>query len=80
MGRAARKYTMGALTAIAAVTIGMSVAPSAAADPSHCQTGPATTACGTNGGSSSTGASSAPAAPANHGGGCTNEYGGYQRC
>jgi hypothetical protein len=79
MGRATRRYVVGAL---AAITIGMSVTPSAAADPSHCQTGPVTTACGfggASGGSPSGGSSTAPT-PQSHGSGCSNVYGGYQHC
>jgi hypothetical protein len=82
MGRATRRYVMGALAAVAAATIGMSVAPSAAADPSHCQTSPATTACGLGGasdGGPSAGSSTA-STPQSHGSGCSNDYGGYQHC
>jgi hypothetical protein len=63
---------------LAAVTIGISVAPLAGADPTNCQQVGAATVCG-QGGVNSGGQ---PAAPAPRAGAqaCTNAYGGYQNC
>jgi hypothetical protein len=83
MRRAIRRYVTGGLVTVAAVTIGVSVAPSAAADP-NCQTVGAATVCGqgtVSGGNQSGNAPLAPAPPTGGpAGGCTNAFGAYQRC
>jgi hypothetical protein len=76
--------TVLAAMAIGAAAIGISLAPSAAGDPSNCQTVGAATVCGqgdVRGGGQSAGAPNVPAptgAPA--GGGCRTPYGTYQNC
>ena len=78
-----QKTTTVLVLAIGAVTIGIGIAPPAAADTSRCQSVGAATICGqgavTNG-SPSAGAPNAPAPgrPAN--GGCLTPYGTYQSC
>jgi hypothetical protein len=75
-----KKTTTVLVLAISAVTIGISVAPQAGADPSFCQQVGATTVCG-QGGVNSGGPPQAPPPIAGPpGGGCTNAYGGYQNC
>jgi hypothetical protein len=75
-----KKTTTVLVLAIGAVTIGISVAPLAGADPSFCQQVGAATVCG-QGGVNSGGPP--PVRPPGAGpptGGCTNAYGGYQNC
>ena len=82
MGRAIRRYVMGGLATVAALTIGVSVAPSAAADPS-CQTVGGATVCGQGSVSGGSQPGNAPAAPNPSSGGpsaCTNAFGAYQHC
>jgi hypothetical protein len=71
------KKTRNVLVLSIGVTIGISVAPLAGADPTNCQQVGATTVCG-QGGVNSGGQ---PAAPPGAGPqACTNVYGGYQNC
>jgi hypothetical protein len=75
-----RKTTTVLVLAIGAVTIGISVAPMAGADPSNCQQVGAATVCA-QGGIRSGG--QGPVSPPGAGpptGGCVNAYGGYQNC
>jgi hypothetical protein len=83
-----KRYATGGLVAIAATTIGLSVAPLATADPS-CQTVGMSTLCGQSNVSKAKGSATSPggsgaaakvSTPAETGGGCTNSYGTYQRC
>jgi|HubBroStandDraft_2_1064218.scaffolds.fasta_scaffold396533_2 hypothetical protein len=78
-----QKTTTVLVLAIGAVTIGIGIAPPAAADTSRCQSVGATTICGqggvTNGGRSA-GASNAPAQGGPASGGCLTQYGTYQSC
>ena len=72
------KKTATALVLAGAVTIGISVAPLAGADPFDCQQVGSTTVCGP-GGVNRGGQSAAPvpgAGPRS----CTNAYGTYQAC
>jgi hypothetical protein len=63
--------------AIGALTLGISVAPLAGADPTNCQQVGATTVCGQGGVNSVR----QPAAPPGAGpSACTNQFGGYQNC
>jgi hypothetical protein len=72
------KKTTLLVLAIGAVTIGISGAPLAGADPNNCQTFGAATVCGQGGVNNSGGQ---PAAPPGAGpNSCTNVYGGYQNC
>ena len=73
-----KKTTTVLLLAIG-VTIGISVAPLAGADPSFCQQVGAATVCG-QGGINSGGPPQAAPPVAPRTGGCTNAYGGYQNC
>lgn len=77
-----KNTTVLAAFAIGVAAIGISIAPSAAADPSNCQTVGATTLCGqgdVRGGGQSAGASNSRV-PAPVGGGCLTPYGNYQNC
>ena len=72
---------LAALT-IGAAALGVGIAPTAAADPTNCQTVGATTVCG-QGDVRSGGEPVGPpnvSAPGPVGGGCQNPYGGYQNC
>ena len=77
-GQDMKKTTAVLFLAIGAVTIGISVAPLAGADPNNCQQVGAATVCGQ--GSVNSGGQPA----GTHGGAgpqaCTNVYGGYQNC
>ena len=73
-----KKTTTLLVLAISAVTIGISVAPLAGADPSNCQQVGAATVCG-QGGVNSGGQPAAPP-PGAGPNSCTNAYGGYQNC
>jgi len=77
-----KKTTTVLVLAIGAATIGISVAPLAAADPSNCQQVGSATVCGQGSvrGGGQPGGGSNPQVPAPTGGGCTNAYGGYQNC
>lgn len=68
--------TAAALVLAAAVTIGISVAPPAGADPFDCQQVGSTTVCGQGGVNSQPAAPSPSAGPRS----CTNAYGSYQAC
>jgi hypothetical protein len=72
--------TVFAALGVAVAAIGISVAPTAAADPASCQQIGAATICGqgvVRGGAPNAG----PSGPTSGGfGRCTNAYGGYQNC
>ena len=72
-----RRCLIGTLVAVAAAAVGMSGAPSAAADPSNCQQVGATIVCG-QGGVSGIPGHNGVMAP--FGRGCINPYGTYQNC
>ena len=72
------KKTRNVLVLSIGVTIGISVAPLAGADPTNCQQVGATTVCG-QGGVNSGGQPAAPNPDAGPNG-CTNVYGGSQNC
>ena len=75
-----KKTTAVLFLAIGAVTIGISVAPLAGADPNNCQQVGAATVCG-QGSVNSGGQPLAPPPVAGpRRGGCANAYGGYQNC
>ena len=82
-----KKPTTVLVLAIGAVTIGISVAPLAGADPSNCQQFGAATVCaqgGVKSGGQGVNSGGQPPVPAPiagpAAGGCTNAYGGYQNC
>ena len=75
-----KRTTIFAALGVAVAAIGISIAPSAAADTS-CQQVGAATVCGqgnVRGGAQSAGPSGSGAGAGS--GGCTNVYGGYQNC
>jgi hypothetical protein len=74
-----KKTTAVLVLAIGALTMGISVAPLAGADPSFCQQVGAATVCG-QGGVNSGGQPAGPGGAGPPTGGCTNVYGGYQNC
>ena len=81
------RTTIFAALGVAVAAIGISVAPSAAADTANCQQVGAATICGqgnVRGGAQSAGPSghgSGPSGPAaGPSGGCSNAYGAYQNC
>ena len=65
--------------AIGVVTMAISVAPLAGADPNNCQNVGAATVCG-QGSVNSGGQPAAPGGANQPGNSCTNAYGGYQNC
>jgi hypothetical protein len=71
-----KKTTTALVLAIGAVTIGISVASPAGADPSNCQQIGSTTVCGHGGNRGQPAAPAPGAGPRN----CTNAYGSYQNC
>jgi hypothetical protein len=75
-----KKTTTVLVLAIGAVTIGISVAPLAGADPSFCEQVGATTVCGQGGVNSGGQPQVPPPGAGRPRGGCTNMYGGYQNC
>ena len=71
-----KKTTTVLVLAIGAVTIGISVAPVAGADPSDCQQVGSTTVCGQGVNRGQPTAPPPGAGPRS----CTNAYGSYQNC
>lgn len=72
------KKSTAVVLAIGAVTIGISVAPLARADPTNCQQVGAATVCGQ--GDVNSGRQPAGPPPGAGPNSCTNVYGGYKNC
>ena len=74
------KKTTLLVLAVGAVTVGISVAPLAGADPSNCQQVGAATVCGQGSVNSGRQPAASPPGAGSPGSACTNAYGGFQNC